>query len=165
MPAANALKPAERKRILALHADGMSRNDIARTVKRSSSTVTRIVHEAGGTFDRTATKAATEAKTVDASARKAQARLNELEILELMQKQILDVLNGRGAYETVMRAEVGEETRTLTFIPARDLQQLANARSSSTTIIARLDENAGEQVARSLLSGLADAFGLNDDAA
>jgi transposase-like protein len=157
------LTEQDRARILELHAQGMSRNDIAREVGRAAASVTKVVHEAGGTFDRAATKAATAAKQADATERKAAARLAELEILELMQKQVLDVFHGRKKHKTKIRAGMGaEEVVELDFIPAGELQQLGNARSSTTTIITRLDENAGEQAARSLLGGLAEAFGLTD---
>jgi hypothetical protein len=54
---ATPLTSAKRKRILALHAEGKGRNDIAREAGVSAASVSKIIAEAGLSFDRTATKA------------------------------------------------------------------------------------------------------------
>lgn len=54
--------------VLRLHALDTSRNEIARITGIGASTVTRIVKEAGGEFDRAMTKRATEARAVDMAA-------------------------------------------------------------------------------------------------
>lgn len=61
----------DRNQVRALHADGCNRNEIARRIGRSPSTVTKIARELGLTFDRTKTKAATAARVADAKARRA----------------------------------------------------------------------------------------------
>lgn len=164
MPAANALKPAERKRILALHADGMSRNDIARTVKRSSSTVTRIVHEAGGTFDRTATKAATEARKADLAEKRALLREKYLqradELLEQMTQPCV-VFNFGGKDNTYAE-------RRLDKPPVKDLRDLMQAASTATSAEIRISQaDTGQQTerVRSLLTAMADGLGINDSPA
>lgn len=61
----------DREAVRRLHAQGMSRNDIAREIGRSSSTVTKIATALGLSFDRAATAAATQARTADLAARRA----------------------------------------------------------------------------------------------
>lgn len=61
-----------RNKIIKLHGEGVSRNGIAKAVKVSSSTVTRVIRDAGLSFDRAAPKAATEARILDARARRVE---------------------------------------------------------------------------------------------
>lgn len=53
-----------------LHAEGKSRNDIARAIGRSPSTVSKLAGKLGLSFDREATAAATAAKSADLAARR-----------------------------------------------------------------------------------------------
>lgn len=69
--AGRPIDPAKRQRILELHAQGLSRNDIAREAAVSGSTVSKVCNEAGLTFDRTKTQAATKAIVADAKHRRA----------------------------------------------------------------------------------------------
>ncbi|MGO2112563.1 MAG: helix-turn-helix domain-containing protein [Pseudoclavibacter sp.] len=62
------LSDAERTRILDLHAQGHSRNAIARETGRAAGTVTTVLRAAGRSTDRSATKQATEARQVDLAA-------------------------------------------------------------------------------------------------
>lgn len=64
------LTDADRKAVRRLHAAGKTRNDIAREIGRSPSTVTKLAGELGLSFDRTATEAATQARTADLAARR-----------------------------------------------------------------------------------------------
>lgn len=71
------MSAVERERILELHAEGVSRNAIARETGRGPGTVTRVVQAAGLSFERgPEVAAATEAKRMDNAARRA--RLEEL---------------------------------------------------------------------------------------
>ncbi|WP_402843753.1 hypothetical protein [Microbacterium sp. GXS0129] len=54
--------------VLRLHAEGHSRNHIARTLGISAGSVTNICRAADRSFDRSETKQATEARTVDLAA-------------------------------------------------------------------------------------------------
>lgn len=87
-PATELLTDADRATILALHAAGKSRNDIAREVQRSGSTVTKVVHQAGLTFDRTATEAATRARRADFRAVRAELSEKLLNDALLLREQI-----------------------------------------------------------------------------
>lgn len=65
------LTDAEKDRIRQLHADGATRNDIARDLGRSPAAITGFCQREGLTFNRSATVAATVAKRADAAARRA----------------------------------------------------------------------------------------------
>jgi hypothetical protein len=62
---------AQRQRIIDLHSQGLSRNDIARTAGVSAGTVTNVCKANDLTFDRSATKDATRARVEDNKARRA----------------------------------------------------------------------------------------------
>ncbi|MFG3037792.1 helix-turn-helix domain-containing protein [Streptomyces sp. NPDC048330] len=71
--AARPITDNDREQVKALHAEGMSRNDIARTIKRSSSTVSKIAatFEPPLSFTRgPEVIAATEARRIDLAARR-----------------------------------------------------------------------------------------------
>lgn len=62
-----------------LHAQGLGRNAIARKLHRSGRTVSHIAARLGLDFDREVTRVATEAKVLDAKARRAQLALDLLD--------------------------------------------------------------------------------------
>ncbi|APD18634.1 helix-turn-helix DNA binding protein [Streptomyces phage PapayaSalad] len=69
--AARPITDTDREQVKALHAEGMSRNDIARRMKRSPSTVSKLAAEQGLTFERgPEVVAATEARRIDLAARR-----------------------------------------------------------------------------------------------
>jgi hypothetical protein len=69
--AARPIDAKDRAAVKRLHRQGKSRNDIARAIKRSPSTVTKIAKELGLTFERGAeVVAATEARRIDLAARR-----------------------------------------------------------------------------------------------
>lgn len=159
--AKNPLTDTERARILELHAQGMARNDIARETGRAAGTVTKIVTDAGGTFDRSATKAATEARQADLAERRSRLRTKFLtraeECLDQMDQPHL-VFNFGGKDNTY-------EERTLDRPPVKDIRDLMQAASIATTAEIRISQAdvGGDEAAKSLLVGLAHAFGLADD--
>lgn len=63
---------AERRRVAELHADGLSCAAIARDLGRARSTVSKVCAAAGLLFDRAQTATATEARQVDAKARRTE---------------------------------------------------------------------------------------------
>lgn len=77
--AATGLPDEDRDRILALHAEGKTRNDIAREVGRSGSTVSRVVRHAGLSFDRASTIEATKARQADLAEMRADLEMRYLE--------------------------------------------------------------------------------------
>jgi hypothetical protein len=64
------LTDADREQVRRLHAEGKTRNDIAREIGRSPSTVSKIAAALDLTFDREATAAATAARSADLAARR-----------------------------------------------------------------------------------------------
>ncbi|MFF5790240.1 helix-turn-helix domain-containing protein [Streptomyces sp. NPDC012693] len=70
--AARPITEKDRKQVRALHAEGMSRNDIARKIGRSPSTVSKLATDMGLSFDRAPeVAAATTARKADLAARRA----------------------------------------------------------------------------------------------
>src|SRR5687767_5032223 len=78
----------DRQRIAELHARGMTRNEIARELGRSGKTVSKLAVELGLTFDRAATAIATQAKHLDARARRAGLALALLADAERLRAQL-----------------------------------------------------------------------------
>ena len=137
-----------------LHTAGLSRNDIAREIGRSPSTVSKIARELGIHFDRAATAAATMAKQRDNRARRADLVAR----LYTRAETILDRLEAP-VYDYTATTVRGIETATLDHVPAPDEKALAGAISAHLAAAARLeaidaDQGAGE--ARSMLAELAD---------
>lgn len=83
------LTNAKRDEILNLHAQQLSRNEIARQAGVSPSSVSRICAAAGVTFDRSKTKDATRAKQVDLT----EARLNLAYRLNTVANDMLDMID------------------------------------------------------------------------
>ncbi|MGW2130445.1 helix-turn-helix domain-containing protein [Streptomyces coelicoflavus] len=70
---ARPLTAKDRAAVKRLHGKGMSRNDIAREIKRSPSTVSKLARELGLSFERGhEVEAATVARKADLSARRAE---------------------------------------------------------------------------------------------
>ncbi|GHC44416.1 MULTISPECIES: helix-turn-helix domain-containing protein [Streptomyces rochei group] len=70
---ARPITDKDRQAVKRLHAKGTSRNDIARAIKRSPSTVSKIAAELGLSFDRAPqVEAATVARKADLAARRAE---------------------------------------------------------------------------------------------
>lgn len=87
MPA--PLSDDERTRILELHAEGVSRNDIARQLQRSPGVVSKVVAAAGKSFDRGGqVAAATQAKQQDNRARRAALESRFLDEANLLLDQL-----------------------------------------------------------------------------
>jgi len=78
----------DKRRVRDLHAAGESRNAIAKAIGRSGATVSKIADELGLSFDRSAVKAATEAKVADARARRAALMLDLLDDAARLRKQL-----------------------------------------------------------------------------
>lgn len=85
---ADQLTDAEIARIRELHATGMSRNDIARTIGRSARVVSKYAERLGLDFDREQTREATAAKVADAKARRAELQLKLLDDAERLRGQM-----------------------------------------------------------------------------
>ncbi len=85
-----AISEDQKARVLALHAEGLARNEIARRVGISAGSVTNICRDAGVTFDRSETKQATEARQVDLAA----GRIRLAEKMLAASEAMLDGIDG-----------------------------------------------------------------------
>ncbi|MFT4189880.1 MAG: helix-turn-helix domain-containing protein [Aeromicrobium sp.] len=159
MPRPGPLTDTERARILDLHAQGMSRNDIARETGRGAATITGVVQTAGRSFDRTTTAAATKARQADLAERRASLRAKLLAKAELLLDQIDQphlVFNFGGRDNTY-------EEHTLDRPPTGDIRNLMQSASYAITAELRLadaDRSQGDEAAKSLIVGLATALGV-----
>lgn len=63
-----AISADQRQQVLDLHAQGLPRNEISRITGVSTGSVTNICRDAGLSFDRSATKQASEARVLDLAA-------------------------------------------------------------------------------------------------
>jgi hypothetical protein len=154
----NLITDADRERVRDLHAEGKTRNDIAREINRSPSTVTGIARALGLSFDRSATAAATHARQVDNRAR----RTDIVGRLYGRAERILGRLEAE-RYTFTATTINGIESKVLDHVPAPDEKALASAMSTHLGAAAKLeqvDADAGAEGARSMLGGLAVALGV-----
>ncbi|MFT8538168.1 GcrA family cell cycle regulator [Bifidobacterium aquikefiri] len=80
----NHFTKAEEKKLKQLHSQGLSLNEIARQLHRSSSTIGKYSKQLGLSFARARTKNATKAKQADAAALRADLKLRLLHEAVLM---------------------------------------------------------------------------------
>lgn len=144
-------------RVRQLHAAGLARNDIAREIGRSPSTVTKLARELGLAFDRTATAAATHAKVLDAKAKRAALMNDYLDDAQRLRQQLWEPHEYRdhGGKDFV------EARWTQPEPTAADKLKLMQASTTAAHSSLRLDLHDGdasiEQVG-SLLGGLFDSL-------
>lgn len=136
---AAAVTVADRDQVRRLHAEGKSRNTIAREMGRSASTVSKIARELGLAFSGGArVAAATEARRADAAARREQLADDSLD----------------GALGQVARTGGAESARD-----ARDHATAARALTEVHARVAELARHSGSGSAGgSMLDKLADAL-------
>ncbi|MFD7716191.1 helix-turn-helix domain-containing protein [Streptomyces sp. NPDC059814] len=116
---AEPIRERDREQVRQLHAEGKSRNHIARTIGRSAATVSKIARTEGLTFSGGArVAAATEARRADAAARREQ-----------LADEALD-----GA--------LGQVVKTTGAESARDARDHATAARALTEVHARVAELA-----------------------
>lgn len=142
-----------------MHGEGASLTSIAKHLGRHPGTVSKKAKAAGLSFDRAPVAAANEARAVDARARRQRIVANQMLIHERLQAQSL-----APEWRTIMRGEGGaEHIETLNHVPARDAKDMMSALNSSSTIIARLDDNQtdhddAKSVIGDLVKGLAEDY-------
>lgn len=147
-------------RVLELHEQGLGRNAIARECGVSFSVVTRVVAQAGKTFDRTATAVAVEARKVDAAAKRTELQNRLLEDALRMRRKLWQpavVYNFGGKDNTY-------EERTLDEPPFADKLKIMQAVATATTTSLRLAEHdSGQQTSSvNLIIATAQALGLTE---
>jgi hypothetical protein len=148
----------QRQAVLDLHAAGRGRNDIARALGIGAATVTAIVQQAGLTFERSGeSQAATEAKRLDARARRAV--IAEQLLLDVQRLQGLmwtpgKIFNFGGKDNSYAEQPVDEP-------PIRDKRDLMHSISLGLTAAVKLDEydsGTGLPAALSLLERIAEGL-------
>lgn len=163
MAASKPITKAQRAKVIELHGTGQGRNAIAQAVGIGAATVTKIVHEAGLTFDRAATRAATEAKQADSRSRRAEIASGLLDDVEKIRGKFWS------GYVWVGNSKDGPETITLEEPDAPALKAYVQAAATLLTKhvdLERHDADAKAGAAKSMLTELGKALGLRvDDAA
>lgn len=158
-PASAKLTDAERKNILRLHGQGVTRNDIARRVNRSPGSVSKVVAFAGLTFARSAeVAAATEARRQDLEALRVETAYNYAVDAERLREQMWEptTVYAFGGKENTYSEHAVEEP------PAADKRALATASVALTDRSLKLvppttgdGEEEGRALITNLVSGLA----------
>ncbi|MBP5883164.1 helix-turn-helix domain-containing protein [Streptomyces scabiei] len=151
----NPVTDEEHAEIRRLHAQGVGRNEIARRIGRGPRTVSEYCKREGLSFDRTATAAATEAKKIDAKARRAalidRAYTRAERIFDRLEADVVD------GYKFTSTTVNGIETERLDHVPAPEERSLATAVGQYLTQAAKLealDSDGGVEDAESMLGKL-----------
>lgn len=152
--------PEEHAEIRRLHAAGIGRNEIARRIGRGPRTVSEFCEREGLTFDRTMTAVATEAKKIDARARRAAL----IERAYARAEKVFDRLEAddTDGYKYTATTVNGIETKTLDHVPGPEERSLATAAGQYLTQAAKLealDAGTGHDEDRGILTGIAQALG------
>ncbi|MER6112417.1 hypothetical protein [Streptomyces hirsutus] len=131
---ARTFSAEDEEQLRQLHADGVSRNEIARRMEWSVATITNHANRLGLAFDREATRAATDARQVDL---KAQRQAIQQELLELAREQMT---RARSRYLLTGMTQTGEiAAQWLALPPAKESKDLTTAAMSA---LARFDQKA-----------------------
>lgn len=156
------------RRLRALHRNGHSRNEIAKRLGISPGSVTTHSRRLGLSFDRNATAAAVEARTVDLKARR-KAILTRL--YDRVEKN-LDRLEAPTYDYTLIVPGSAEDGATVTT-QRDDAPPSADERAHMATItgylqsavkLEQVDADGGESEAKSMLSALGELLGIESGA-
>ncbi|MEV5370528.1 hypothetical protein AB0N12_14425 [Streptomyces albogriseolus] len=133
-----------------LHADGVSRNEIARRMEWSVETITNYAQRLGLSFDREAVRAATDARQIDPKDRRQRIQEQLLDLAERSIERATDRYLVHGWTHT------GESVAEwLQQPPAKETKDLTLAASSALTSALNLAQagagDEGRENARSLL--------------
>lgn len=153
---AGKITDEQRAEVLRLHSEGLARNAIARETGISAGSVTLICTENGRSFDRSATKRATEARAIDLAAGRIRLAEKMLAAAEDMLDRIDDeyvVYNFGGKDNTF-------EQRTLETAPVEVRRNIITTAGITFDKLSRIVEkdNGGLDEAVGMLDALADGF-------
>lgn len=161
--ATRALPEETRAEIVRLHGEGLARNAIARQLDVSGSSVSKVCREAGLTFPPAGGASFVQSAALTLKQRTTESYGRQLNVVEAIQAQLLDGLNGDG-WETRLRGTGGSERiESLRFVPADDMRDAATALNAAVTAMSRLKplgDDEGATAARSVVEKLIDALGL-----
>jgi hypothetical protein len=157
------LTPDEKQHILDLHDQGLSRNDIAKTVGRSRGAVSGVVADAGRVFPQVQAEATVKARLLSVNERTAAAHERALAILESLQENVLGAMTGQQAWHAKVRGAQGAERfEKLPFIPSDELKNVVTAITSATSALKNLapTERPAEEAGKAMADQLAEQLGL-----
>jgi transcriptional regulator with XRE-family HTH domain len=166
MPQPKPLSPEEKQQIRDLHAEGLSRNEIARRVGRSNGSVTNYCKNEGLTFPPGTASVMAESAALTVKQRTLAAHARQLEILELLQTQFIAGMRGT-AWKTKLKGAGGsEKVTTLDFVPSTDKRDEQSAIASAASSLKNLapTDDTGRDAAISVVEALARSLGLPPEA-
>ncbi|GAA5078662.1 hypothetical protein [Streptomyces similanensis] len=154
---ARTFSAQDEQRLRQLHADGVSRNEIARQMGWSVGTITNHAQHLGLSFDREAVRAATDARQVDLKDQRQQAQQRAMDHFNLM----LDRAQGR--YRLTGFDHIGNFVSQYVPEPpakeAKDLTTAAMQALNGALKLAQVDAgDNGRENARGLLATLGEAM-------
>lgn len=151
----------QRNTIVALHAAGHTRNQIAREAGISASSVSRICKAEGLNFDRTATAAATRAKVVDAKARRAELAELLLDDAFRLRAQLwrpARLVNFGGKDNTLAEVTLDEPQ----FGDKRNIMNAVAIAVQRHEALVKMDTDNGNGAVVNMLTSLAEKLGVTD---
>lgn len=155
-----ALTDEQRKQIVALHGQGLTRNEIARKAGVSASSVSKVCGQAGLSFDRSRTEVATKARVVDLKAQRAALSAAYLADAQRLRAAMWTTAKEAqavgGPSPEVLRWERDEPGPS-------DKNHLMRASQAAFTLHMKavdFDAADGLDSAKALLSDLVEAFGV-----
>ncbi|MFF4989644.1 helix-turn-helix domain-containing protein [Streptosporangium saharense] len=155
--AVQPLTDDELDQIRRMHADGHTLREVARTLGRASSSISRASARLGLTWDRAAQ---TATATAAASADHRERRLDIVARLYGQIETLLDRLESP-VYNFTATTVNGIETALLDEAPAQEVKALIQALGTAATSAAKLeaiDSDRGAEGARSMLIGLVEGL-------
>jgi ParB-like chromosome segregation protein Spo0J len=161
------LSDAEKQSIRDLHAEGLSRNAIAKRVGRSPAAVTALCKREGLAFPAETNTALVAARAVSAKERTLAAHERQLRIVEHQQAKLLRHYDDHEQWKTKIKGKAGAERLIdLDFIPPEDERNTTGAISNSIMALSKLapTEDAGREAAVSIVEALAASLGLPPEA-
>ena len=152
------LTDSELEHIRALHAQGWTRNDIARSLQRSPASVSKYAAGMKLTFDRTSVQAATEARKADAAAKRARLQDLLLDDAHRLRAQVWEPHAYReyGGKDFVLREWTQTEP---TPVDKLKLMQSLGVAVDRSLRLAEHDNDQGTEQAKSMLGDLFTSLG------
>lgn len=148
----------DRNDVRRLHAEGKSRNQIARQIGRSGSTVTKIARDLGLSFERgPEVVAATEARRIDLAARRQQLAETLHQDAERLRAQLWEpcIVGAFGGKDNIWSEQALDKP---TFGDQRQILAAAGAAVDKSLRLAPAEGGEGADDVRSMLGTLGSAL-------
>lgn len=163
---------AQHEQVLELARQGVGRNAIARETGLGAATVTRIVREAGLSFDRSGTATAVQARKIDLAEKRSQLELDYLRDAQRLRRLLWKphTYFDTGTFSESERTKDSTTSRTWTeFVTfttptptAQDQERLMRASVTAAQQSQRISDaasGADVDAAKSMLAGLFEQLG------